>query len=463
MNAGSHPLLALVAALILSPAAQASASFETQVWLSGARYVERTHHPDFVEAGGSGHASRQVEMLLGVVDESHRTAADWFGLGNMLYTLDVTRSDEAIRRAEALAPDEPLIALERAMHEHRAGHCQQALPYYARFHASQVGAKHSVSWALATECDLVVGDWPAAVDAWRHVDWSGKHIAIEEGMRDVHSTWDLAVQRERFADAAAAGSVDAACELMEIDAFGDVEWRNHGASRASLAHDADMARAAVKDDAARLADVELCAAGATTLAPADFPLRVHVSRHGATDHPLPDSPRLAYTIARGLISANASTPAQVLDDWGPALEARRAAHPEDVVTLDLLAYLYASTKEHTKLAAIDEAGWKHLHLRRYAESWMLGRLRESAVIDADLSRALAEFPDSAVLHEVAVQRTQDPAARRLALMRAVAARFANEGHRRPGTMSDPAMNMNMAIASLANELGLPEANDKPTN
>ncbi len=373
----------------------AGVSFQDQVNDIATRYSARARDPDATKVTLEGHISQANQMLLQLVPDDRKTAADWFVIGNMLYRADIAASDRAMKKAEALLPDEPAILLERAMAEQRAHHFAAAIGYYDRFHATDMGRDQLASWAYETQCHLVQGDVDKALAAWTHSGFARHHISIETAMYEVFSTQNGDVEREALVAAAQAHRPDAACELMELDSHWEVDWWNQRKRPDYVAQDGALARALLARDAPALAELELCH-DAASLADDVFVQHLVVARAWGPGSALPRSPRLAYMAVRALVNTRAATPTEVLDAWQGPLAARLAAAPDDLVTLDLLAYLYVQVKDQSHLKDIDHQGWKRLHQAKYASSWLIGREMAGELSDADIADAFAEFPESMV-------------------------------------------------------------------
>jgi hypothetical protein len=425
--------LAAVAWLTLAPAwAVADLRFEDSVDDAAKRYADRAAAPDARRAALEGHLSQANAMLMQLVPDDRKTAADWFVVGNMLFRADIAASESAMKKAEALLPDEPAILLERGMAEHRAHHCAAALGYYDRFHATNAGRDHFISWAYSTQCRLVLGDSTKARADWAHARFGQHHTAIEEAMYDIFSTTNPDRQREALVTAAMAHVATAPCELMELDVHWETNWWNQRPRMNYVQQDVALAHELLKDDPRALAEFDLCHEDAAQ-ATVDFVAHLKAAGVWGEHAPLPQSPQLTTMVVRALIATKSATPQDALRVWGDALEARLAATPTDRLTLDLLASLYAHVDDKAHLKQVDLHGWKTLHIRLYAESYVAGRLRENEPVDADLDAAFAEFPDSDRLALYRFQRTKpgDGDVRRRALRDMVIAAFPNVANPHP--------------------------------
>jgi len=428
----SASLVVLLAATVPATAL-AAPSFEEQVGAASARYAERARQPDATKAVLEGHISQSSQMLMQVVPDERKTAVDWFVLANMLYRADPVASEAAMKKAEALRPDEPGILLERAMEEHRAHRCEQAIRYYDRFHATSDGARHATSWAYATHCHLVLGQRDKALAAWQKADFRHRHVGIEEAMYEIFSTANP--DREREALVVAAGRHDRAapCELMELDTHWETNWWNSTTRKDYLEQDTLTGRELLKDDAPAAAEFELCHDAATL--PASQFVSTLKSAGLWGEHPrTPQSSRLAYMAVRALESTGTATPKDVLAAWGDPLAQHLAAAPTDRTALDLLAHLYVSVDDQARLRDIDRQGWKTLHLGNYAASYIIGRMRTDEPYEADLQAAFADFPDNDLIAMYRLRAAKAGAERERAKLDVAAAAFANVANPHPAEM-----------------------------
>jgi len=395
----------------------------------------------------AGKKSEANARLIALVTDEKKTAVDYFLLANMLYRADPTASDVYMRRAEAELPQNPYIAFERGMHEHRAGHCPEALKYYDRAHQSKVGADNASSWAYATHCHLVSGDYAQAAAAWKHADFANSHVQIESSLYALFSRSNPEREREQLLAKVASGSTDALCELLELDRNWETDAWNIGANADFLAHDRKIAFAAAADRPGDRLAIDLCL-DANDLSDEAFAGKLADAGHWGRRNRLPESSALSYIVVRELLRRKIAQPGVVLEKFGEQLAQRLLAAPDDKRALDLLAYLYIATDQRAQLQAIDLAGWKQFHLQRFAESYMLGKSHDDAGFAADLELALGDFPNSAVLTGIMLAVSKGSKERPIHLMRFVAAQFVETANNR-----QTEYRLNDFMESLAKELG----------
>ena len=77
-------------------------------------------------------------------------------------------------------------------------HYALAAAYYERFHHSQTGKKHAVSWAYLTHTYLMTGQTKAAIEAWGAAQFGRNHTTIEKGMYTIFFNSQQPRDRQRL-------------------------------------------------------------------------------------------------------------------------------------------------------------------------------------------------------------------------------------------------------------------------
>lgn len=442
-----NQLIWLALFFVMAPAALAEdqGHFLARVSAAGAKYEGLLADPEIKAMLQDGRRSAVNAKLKALVPDNSKSALDYLVLANMLYRAEPQASDAYLKQAEALLPDEVSILYERGMHEHRNGHCDQALAYYDRVHATEWGKRNPVSWAYSTQCRLQLGDYEKAMQDWQLADFPKYHAAIETAMYEIFSRHDSENAREEKIGRAASGSVDALCDLVDLDRHWETDWWNINTNEAYLQHDIELGKRLLANDAAALAAFKLCHE-AGGLSPDQFRQRIIAASYWEGKYLLPAQPTLAYIVLDNVERKGLATPEEILQHYGTQLKARLKANPADQRTLDLLAHLYSATDRDEELAVIDEQGWKTQHLQNYAQSYMLGKAMAGGDIQAELALALAEFPNDAILRQISLAtRLYQPDMMR-EMMSYAAAQFANVRNHRDGPFR-----LNDYMASLEHE------------
>jgi tetratricopeptide (TPR) repeat protein len=187
-----------------------------------------------VEEGQLAQANQQ---LLNFFPKADRTAAEAFVLGNMLYSMDAKLSYELHKETAQQLPHEPLVLMEWAMEEHRAGHyagalaaydeCSKANPQYAPFHG------------LAADCLIRLGKTREAVARWQESEKAqdGTLDTLESLVCDIYRDPTLEQRRADLRSKAQQGDIDAAVNLIALDGKYERDWWNNYPNVSHLTHD----------------------------------------------------------------------------------------------------------------------------------------------------------------------------------------------------------------------------------
>ncbi|MCC8620812.1 hypothetical protein [Xanthomonas vesicatoria] len=444
------PRLVFATALIwIGPAHSATQEdFTSCVGDVAAAYERLTRSPESQLLIEQGRKSQVNARLKALVPDNEKTAIDYFVLSNMLYRSDIPASDAYMKAAEKALPGNPLVLFERAMHEHRAGHCAVALPLYERASLSFDGRRRPATlWAYVTHCRLVLGDAAGALSAWEKVNFREHHTAIEKAMYEIFSKANPDAEREQLIQSIATGDAGDACKLIKLDKNWEIDWWNTKEQSEFLKYDI-----ALIDDLAKRNNKINLTAGICIQAVAleDLAFRNYVSSAGywGNGFALPEDPAATYTLISELNKRKLATPAEILERYGALLEGRHQQAPDDRSTLDLLAFLYSANGRKEKLKRLDLYGWKTLHIQDYALSYVKGL----AETDPDYQRVVAEaardFPDSTELQRLNLALHSASSDRLTYLMRYVASQFPNVAEHLTGPyrLSD-------FMAALKNESG----------
>lgn len=369
-----------------------------------------------------GRVSEANERLENLVADVHKTVVDHFVLGNMLYVHDPAASDRHMKRAESLAPDNPLVLFERGMHEHRKGNHAGARDYYRRFHAGEPGARHPVSWAYLTHAYLMTDQIEDAFDAWQRARFGSNHTAIEKGMYAIFSRSNPERDREQLVIDINAGDAGKLCDLWTLDSNWEFDWWNYGERKKYLAFDRALAGKRVEAGSREADYFDLCTSGKTLDGEA-YVARLERLGILAGDNRLPRSAALIYTILRRLTADKLMTAAQFLERFELQITTYAEANPLERKYYEILAYLYSSTGNRDGLKAVDAHGWHELKLEKFAASFIVGLDPGSGAYDAQLEAALSEFPDSVTLNRLRLVRAGSSKERALATF--VASQFSD--------------------------------------
>lgn len=399
--------------------------FTSRVGVVAAKYERLTRSPEARLLIEQGKKSQLNARLKALVPDDEKTVIDHFVLSNMLYRSDIPASDAYMKAAERALPNNPFILFERAMHEHRAGHCAAALPLYERASLSfNDRQRPDTLWAYVTHCRLMLGDAAGAISAWEKVDFREHHTGIEKAMYEIFSKANPDAEREQLIQSIMDGDAGGVCKLIKLDNNWEIDWWNTMEQADFLKHDIALINGLAKHNNKINLAAGLCIEAVALDDPA---FREYVSSAGywGNRFALPEDPAATYRLISQLNERKLATPAEILERYGALLEARHQQAPDDRSTLDLLAFLYSATGRKEKLKGVDLYGWKTLHIQNYALSYVKGL----AETDPDYQRVVAEaardFPDSTELQRLNLALHGESSDGLTYLMRYVASQFPN--------------------------------------
>ena len=389
---------------------------------TGQKYQALTATAEMRRLDVEGRLSESNQRLLRLVPDQDKTFYDYFILGNMLFKLDWKTSYEYMKRAETLEPDIPLLLLERGMHEHRAQNYALATAYYERYHNSQAGRDHAVSWAYLTHTYLMTGQTKAALEAWGPAQFGRNHTAIEKGMYTIFANSQQPRDRQRLIAEINAGHSSKLCDLWVLDSNWEIDWWNKKAKDRYLEFDSQLAQQVLKPGSIEAEYFAFCSEAAD-LSDADY--LTELKRLGILDGKkrLPESPALVYAILQKLIANELMSASDFLGTFESQLLDYANRNPRDQQYFDVLAFLYADTENFELLKVVDLHGWRKLNVENFAVSYIAGLDPESATYAKLLDEALTAFPNSVTLNQFRLEDTGGSS--ETAVVRFVAAQFAN--------------------------------------
>jgi hypothetical protein len=369
-----------------------------------------------------GRVSDSNQRLRRLVPDQDKTFYDYFILANMLFEADWQSSYEYMKRAEALERDNPLLLLERGMHEHRAQNYAQATAYYERFHNSQTGKNHAVSWAYLTHTYLMTGQANAALEAWGPAQFGRNHTAIEKGMYTIFANSQQPRDRQRLIAEINAGDSNKLCDLWLLDSNWEIDWWNDKAKDRYLEFDMQLAQQVLKRGSIEAEYFDFCSETADL---GDTEYLAELKRLGILDgkRRLPESATLVYSILQTLIANDLMSASEFLDIFEPQLLDLANRNPRERKYFDVLAYLYADTEQFELLKVVDLHGWRELNIESFAASYIADLDPKSESYAKLLDEALADFPNSVTLNQFRLEDSGGGS--ETAVVRFVAAQFGN--------------------------------------
>lgn len=397
--------------------------FITKSQVVGKKYQDIADSTQSLQLYKNGKKNEVNASLNALVSDNNKTVYDYFILSNMLYRADRSISKSYMEKANELSPNNPYILLELGMREHRAGNCSAALPLYAKA-ATLFEKSRPNLWSYITHCHLSLGNYAAAIESWSKVDFRNNHIKIEKAMYEIFSIRNPDSERDMHISSVYVGKPDAVCELVELDRRWEVDWWNLNENKVYLNHDISLVKSLSKKNKELQIPIDLCV-DSVVLNDEAFSKYISDSGYWGKSYILPEGPMATYFLIRELKNRELATPAAILAHYEDQLVKRHTADPDNLRTLDILANLYSSTENNEKLKKIDDYGWKKLGNQKYAESYIHGITTTDPEFRDAVEAAAVQFPNSAIIQKAYLTLHQQSELRERALMKYVAAEFAN--------------------------------------
>jgi hypothetical protein len=424
---------AFLSILVWMPSAKSSEipEFMSEIQAASEKYQNLANSPESVRLLKEGKKTELNTQLKALVPDKSKTVYDYFILSNMLYRTDISASNSFMKIADELSPENPFILFELAMHQHRAGKCDMALPMYEKAAVLFKKKQSPVLWGYITHCRLVLGNYDGAIESWRKINFRDHHTAIEKSMYDIFSSKDPDTEREKLLGSVNLGESDAVCELVDLDRNWELDWWNIETNKEYFEYDVAVANKLAKSNKKIQLAVGLCV-DAVGLNDSEF--RDYIVKSGYWDgkYFLPDGSMAAYTLIRELAKRNIASSQKIIEHYEDQLVKRFAEDPKNQRTLDTLAYLYSATKNVEKLKKIDMHGWKVLRIQKYAESYIIGIPLATPEFREAVVAAAVDFPNSVKIQGANAFLNHQSDAKAEFLMKYAAAQFSDVKNHRYG-------------------------------
>ncbi|MBA3936369.1 MAG: hypothetical protein H0X38_02820 [Planctomycetes bacterium] len=360
--------------------------------------------PELEEMVTDGRLAAANERLLQVFPAPARSPAQSLLLGNVLFGMDPKASYALHREAALGALGDKLTIMEWALEQHRAGEYAGALASYD--HYSMLEPDFAPVHGLAADCLIRLGRTRDAVARWMLSEKArrGTLDDLESLVCAVHGDATLQGRRADLCARVRTGDSDAAALLIALDSDFARDWWNRGPQRAYLRHDLALL--------APLAGPRIAAArcaGECRLdeEPKADDVRALLLKAGLiTDaaHTLPTDPVLVELLLQSAISAEVLTRKQAQAWFGTRLHAQ-AKVSNDATLWNVVAYLQESGQPaDPAMHALEKEAWDACADPRFAVGWFASAPAGEHVRldDPLLLKALAQFPDDALLLHLAI-------------------------------------------------------------
>jgi len=354
-----------------------------------------------------GKLAQANQQLLNAFPKAKRTPAETLALGNMFYGLDARLSYALHKDVAQQLPNEPLVLLEWAMEQHRAGEYAGALAAYDKY--SKAHREFAPAHGLAADCLIRLGRTSEASARWHESEKAkgGSLETFESLVCEIYRDPSLEQRRVDLRSKAKRGDVDAAVRLIALDGKYERDWWNNGPNREHLAHDLPLLQKLLPNPRIKAA---LCLGECLMKPePTKQDIRAILNRYGYLIDPKKTLPSDGMTLSLMLgtaVDAEVLTSKQARQQFGETLRVT-AKTSKDSSLLNVISYLFIDTEV---MADIEMQAWEATNDPRFAAGYFAERLKQKSLETNDplLVKALKQFPEDSSVLAVVLAMTGSP-------------------------------------------------------
>jgi len=405
-------------------------SFQIELSQKADRYdSELTRTPDLAHSD----IDQAKKVLMDLLDKDKSPALE-LAVANVLFNLDRATSYALHKKVFEAKPSEPDVILEWAMERHRKGEYAEAAPLYQQY-LTTVTDEPQLN-ALLADCLVQLGKLPEAVAAWDAAGHATNHELIDLAIGDIYGDVSPVRRRADLLARVKNKEVGAAEKLIYLDLNMDQDWWNSDIDDDALSRDLPVVDAALGPDSKRAkaihcwVEIELqdtVASGPVLKALEDAGLIIE-------NNPLPESSLVAAGLIDAVVESKLQTKDQLFERFDKELTDRTKAKDGDVDALKILCML--STDNRERLENLNRFGWEHYGDAQFAAA-LLTLLNSDKKLEhdnADLKKALAQFPENGVIQNLSIITTDESEVTHDQLVAAIKAEY---HHLSPGLDGQP--------------------------
>lgn len=372
------------------------------------------------ELVNEGQVSEANQRLLAVFPKEKRTPAQTMALGNLLYGIDTNLSYALHQEVARQLPTEPLVLMEWAMEQHRAGEYAGALAAYDAY--SKQHPQYAPVHGLASDCLIRLGRIPEAAARWQKSEEarSGTLVQLESLVCEIYKDHSLQLRRAVLRSKTVKGDVEAAVQLIVLDGKFEFDWWNVGPHLTYLDQDRALLNKLAPGPRVKAAQ---CVVECLLLEDAEpNQMRSVLERHGLLVDPaktLPSDPVLLSLLLGIAIRAEVLSAAEARLQFGEKILAE-AVRTKNAELFNVVAFLSSGTD---RMGELELQAWEATGQARFAAGYLVEQLSNKALQRSDplLLKAMKQFPEDALIMYVATQLNDPPS--EAMLVQAIKAEF----------------------------------------
>lgn len=412
------------------PAQAQDQAFQIELAQKADRYEsELTRTPDLAHSD----INQATKVLMDLIDKDKSPALE-LAVANVLFNLDRATSYDLHKKVYEAKPNEPDVILEWAMERHRKGEYAEATPLYQQYLAA-VTDEPQIN-ALLADCLVQQGKLTDAVGVWDAAGHALNHELIDLAISDIYGDISPLRRRADLLKRVMNKEPEAAEKLIYLDLNMDQDWWNVDIDEDALDRDLPVVDAVLGPDSKRAkaihcwVDIELLDTVAAEPVLKSLDDAGLILEKGE----LPESSIVAAALIDAALESKLQTKDQLFERFEKALTDRTKSQTGDIDALRILCKLSSDHPE--RLENLYRFGWDHYADAKSAAA-LLTLLNSQKKLDhdnADLKKALAQFPDDGVIQNLGIITMDESDVTRDQLVTAIKAEY---HHLSPGLDGQP--------------------------
>lgn len=318
-------------------------------------------------------------------------------IGGALYKIDADKSFDLHEQALKLKKKELNFNLEYAIELQRKGSYKDAIQYFLIYKNEKPTDYRIDVWL--SECYINIGEIDKSIEHWKKANHPSNHTGIDKSLYTIHGRTDQVQKRSSLRDRIVLNDIKSAYELVFMDLNWELDWWNSNIQKYFLEKDLALIKKVFGKESEVFKDLksyseikklseEFNNSGSikTIFQKAKFIINgERLVAHGKVSSDL-----IRIALINGLVNEK-----DFFTSRGEEL-LKLADKEKDGELLNIYAYLESVVNGKVSVKT-DRKGWEEYKDERFAISYFIGLGEQNKYNNADLEKALNDFPSSSKL------------------------------------------------------------------
>lgn len=337
-----------------------------------------------------------IEKLLSNATDEYRK----YLIGGALYNIDTVQSYRLHKEAYLADPKEQNFILEYAIELHRKRQYAEAAKLYEAYSEK---AKDDIRvYVWLADCYINTGETNKSIGNWKKANHSANHTSIDFAIHIIYGKPGQIALRNNYKTDIAKGKLAAFYPLVFLDTNWEFDWWNSGVQKLFLANDLELANQKLGPNTNDLKTLKAYVAVKQLEKEENKSEEIKkllLENNLLLDNkPLPSFGHITSDLIRICFMTGLLDESSFYQSRGQELF-NLAKETKDCEVLNIYAYLQASATGKV-MPETDLLGWKEFKDERFAISYFMGKAEKNRYDDKELTQALIDFPNSALLYWV---------------------------------------------------------------